>query len=122
MILRDARFTGGAWIGWMNILFFGSCAALFTWRIFDPLPRLKIDDRGIEDWTHGVRLIPWPEITDACIRSIQGNDFICLLVRNPNVPMGLQELNINLSGTGANTNQIRELILKLSAASRKTNQ
>lgn len=115
LILPNARFTGGA-----CIVFFGSCAALFTWRIFDPPPRVKIDNRGIEDWTLGVGLIPWPEIADACIRSIEGKDFIWLLICNPNVPMGFQELNINLSGTRTNTNQIQELILKLRIASRKS--
>lgn len=122
LILHDARFTREAWIGWVNLLLFGSCAALFTWRIFDPLLRVKIDDRGIEARSLGVGLISWPEIADACVRSIQGKDFICLLVRNPNIPMGFQEVNIDLSGTGAETNHIHELIRKLRIASRKSGQ
>jgi len=117
------------------VVFFGCCAAFFIWQLFDSRPRLKIDDAGINDRTLGVGVIPWVEITDAYVKSIKGNDFVCLIVRDPTIwtskfspvqkrlisvnrSMGFQELNINLSGIKANTSQIHELILKMSAAAR----
>lgn len=71
------------------------------------------------------------------MKSIRGNDFICLVVRDPNKwigglshaqmvmlkankALGFSELNINLAGTNARTHEIHELILKLSAASQKS--
>ena len=126
--------SGVRWIGLANILFFGAGAALFVRQLFDSRPRLKIDAQGINDRTLGVGIIPWPEITNAYVKSIRGNDFICLVVRNPdrwigslsparrvmlkaNKALGFTELNINLGGTNARTQEIHELILKLSAAS-----
>ena len=66
----------------------------------------------------------------------QRHDFVCLILRDPNMwierlspvrkamkeankALGFTELNINLSGTNASTQQIHELILKLSASSQK---
>jgi len=123
--------------GWTSILFFGACGAVFIRQLFDFRPRLIIDEHGINDRTLGVGLIPWPEITDAYVKSIRGGDFICLKVRNPemwlgnlspvkramikaNLALGFTELNINLSGTNANTWQMLELIQKRSAASQKS--
>jgi hypothetical protein len=133
-ILRGAKTTAESWTGWIDVLFFGACAAVFVWQLFERRPRLKIDEHGINDRTLGVGLIPWSEITDAYVKSIQSNDFICLTVRDPNrwigklspvgramlkanQALGFTELNINLSGTNARTREILELILKLSAAS-----
>jgi hypothetical protein len=124
------------WETWAGILFFGACAVVFFWRLFDSKPRLIIDDSGIVDNTLGVGLIPWSEILDATVRSLYGNDFICLTLRDPelwlhklsptqkallqvNRALGFTELNINLAGVSANTAQIHELILKMSAAARR---
>src|SRR5215469_11642791 len=116
LILQNERSTGAGWIAWSSILFFGACAAVFIWQLFDSRPRLKLDDRGVEDRTLGVGVIPWCEITDAYVKSIKSNDFVCLVVRNPSIwvdkfspvqkrlmevnrSLGFQELNINLGGT-----------------------
>jgi len=101
----------------------------FAWQLFDNRPRLTIDDLGIDDRTLSVGKIPWPEITDAYRRSIGGNEFICLEVRNPemwlhklsstkramvkaNRALGFTELSINLSGLAVDAAQVHELILK----------
>ena len=119
--------------GWMSIIFFGSGVPLFIVRMFDSRPRLVIDEHGINDRTLKVGTIPWSEITGAYVKSISGNDFICLQVRNPqiwtanlsptrkallnaNQALGFSTLNINLSGLRAQTLEIHELILKKSAA------
>ena len=110
-------------MAWAVICFFGAGIPLFIRGILDSRPRLTIDDHGICDRTLGVGAIPWSEITDAYARSIQGNDFICLTVRDPemwlhrlspvkqamvkaNRALGFSELNINLSGVDADTAQI----------------
>jgi hypothetical protein len=38
-------------VGWMNILFFASCALIFARQLADRRPRIEISDRGIEDRT-----------------------------------------------------------------------
>src|SRR5215469_3553013 len=137
-ILRTSKTAGESWSGWASVVFFGACSAVCIQQLFDLHPRITINDQGVDDRTLGVGIIPWSEITNAYVKSIKGNDFVCLVVRDPNMwigrlsPMrkammkankalGFTELNINLSGTGANTQQIHELILKLSASSQKTN-
>jgi hypothetical protein len=138
-LVKKATTTFEAWAGWPSIIFFGAAIPLFIWQIFDRRPRLTINELGINDRTMGVGLIPWSEITDAYIKSIRGNNFICLVARNPemwtskfsaakkamiktNKALGFSELNVNLSGTSARPEEIHELILKLSAASQQANR
>ena len=119
--------------GWGCIVFFGAGVPIAVWQIFDSRPRLIIDENGINDRTMGVGLIPWSEIEDAYVMSIERNDFICLVVRDPslwihklsplqkamastNLKLGFTELNVNLSGIDVSSRQIHELILKMSAA------
>ncbi len=122
----------GEAFGWVAVAFFGGGALISIWQIFDRRPRLLIDDEGIYDRTLGVGVIPWEEITGAYVRSIQGNDFICLDLRHPeaylqklsrvkramasaNEALGFTPLNINLSGIHGMTEQVFELILKQAA-------
>jgi hypothetical protein len=66
--------------GWAGIVFFGAWALVFT-RLVDARPRLIIS--GILDRTLGVGIIPWSDIEGAYHRSISGNHFICLILRDP---------------------------------------
>lgn len=84
-ILRIPNSTIDRWTGWATILFFGAGAALFIRQLFDARPRLTINEQGIDDRTLGVGLIPWSEITNAYVKSIKGNDFVCLILRDPNI-------------------------------------
>ena len=130
--------TSDAWIGWMSIVFFGAGIPLFAWQLIDSRPRLVIDNQGILDRTLGVGVIPWPEITGAYLKSIQGNSFICLEVRDPerwlgqlspvkramvsaNEALGFTVLNLNLSAVAAEPSQILELILKTITSGQKNN-
>ncbi|MCB1100033.1 MAG: PH domain-containing protein [Verrucomicrobiae bacterium] len=74
--------------GWLSIIFFGGCALVAIAQIIDSRPRLIIDDEGILDRTLRVGRIPWSEIQGAYIRTISGNDFICLEVRCPEQYIG----------------------------------
>ena len=116
-------------VSWMATLFFGGCALVGFWMLFDTRPRLIIDRAGIYDRTIGVGKIPWSDINNAYIRSIRGNDFICLELRNQNaylqklssiqrflaqanLSLGFTPISLNLSGVDANSYQVLELILK----------
>jgi hypothetical protein len=115
----------GIMLGWVSIAFFGSGALIFIWQIFDSRPRLIIDSEGITDRTLGVGKIVWADIEDASIKSIQGTDFICLKLVDPekylgrlskvgrgivdiNRSLGFTESNLNLSGVQANTQEVFE--------------
>ena len=127
---------GPQWVGCISIVFFGSGIPLFIWQILDRRPRLKIDDTGIVDRTLGIGKILWEDIDGAYKKAIQGNDFICLKLRNQdqylgkltavkkamvkaNEKLGFTPISLNLSGLSANTDQILELVLKMSEAKRK---
>lgn len=128
-ILAHGR-PGEAWVGWAGIVFFGACAAVFVRQLLDARPRLVIDDIGILDRTLGVGLIPWQDIAGAYLRSLQGNHFICLELRDPapwlaklsavqramtaaNEALGFTPLSLNLAGVAADPRQVLELILKV---------
>ncbi len=123
------RSPADRWLGVGVALFFGAGIVLFSRELLRSGPRIVIDDQGILDHTLGVGRIPWSDITDAYPMSMQGNDFICLELRNPEVwtqklnpvqralvaanrKIGFTELSINLSGVSANPVRIHELIVK----------
>ncbi|MEZ5330274.1 MAG: STM3941 family protein [Verrucomicrobiales bacterium] len=73
--------------------------------------------------------IPWSEIQGAYIRTISGNDFICLEVRCPeqyiseakgikqalanvNRALGFTPVSLNLSGVAVDTADVLEFIIK----------
>ena len=115
--------------GWVPIMFFGSGIPVCIWQIADARPRLIIDERGVVDRTLGVGRIAWSDIEAAYVRSINGNDFICLELRNAekysqklskvkramaaaNRSLGFTDFNLNLSGVDANTAEVFELLMK----------
>lgn len=115
--------------GWVAILFFGSGIPIAVWQIADSRPRLIIDEQGVLDRTLGVGRIAWGDIESAYVRSISGNDFICLELKNPeeyaqklskvkramaaaNRGLGFTDFNLNLSGVDASTAEVFELLMK----------
>jgi len=123
------RSSRGTMAGWSGIIFFGGCALVAVWQLIDSRPRLIIDEVGIFDRTLGVGVIPWAEIQGAYLRSVSGNDFICLHLRDSdrylqrtnavkralagaNAALGFTPISLNLSGVAADSNDILELILK----------
>jgi hypothetical protein len=80
--------------------------------------------------------IEWADVEGAYVISISGNDFICLELKNPekyrqklsqvrrwmttaNRNLGFTDFSINLSNVAAGTEEVFELILKLTALSRR---
>jgi hypothetical protein len=123
-----------AWVGWAIIVFFGAGIPLFAWQFYDSRPRLVLNDEGVLDRTLGVGIIPWSQITGATLRSVHGNYFICLEMRNPeqwlerlsplkramvsaNEALGFTPLNLNLGAVAADPREIYELVIKKAAAS-----
>jgi hypothetical protein len=123
-------------VGWAGIVFFGACALVSAWQFADARPRLSISERGILDRTMGIGLIPWSEIERAYVRSIAGNDFICLVLRNPetytqyvsplrramssaNRALGFTDFSINLSGVNARIDEVFELVIKHAEAAKR---
>lgn len=121
--------TDGKWLGWLVIMFFGSGIPLFIWQLADSRPRMVLDDYGVLDRTLGVGQIAWSDIEAAYVRSISGNDFICLELRNPekyarklskvkkamtaaNRNLGFTDFNLNLSGIDARTDEVFEMVRK----------
>jgi hypothetical protein len=126
----------GIWIvahgkasGWVLILFFGTGLVVSIRQIADSRPRLVIDEHGVLDRTLGVGRIAWGDIEAAYVRSISGNDFICLELKNAekyaqklskvkramaaaNRGLGFTNFNLNLSGVDANTDEVFELLMK----------
>src|SRR5690349_10502241 len=114
--------------GWVSVVFFGTGIPVSIWQIADSRPRLIIDEHGVLDRTLGVGRINWSDIQAAYVRSISGNDFICLELKNPeyyaqklsqvkrgmaaaNRSLGFTDFNINLSGVDANTDEVFELVM-----------
>lgn len=115
--------------GWVAILFFGSGIPVSIRQIADSRPRLVIDEHGVLDRTLGVGRIPWSDIEGAYVRSISGNDFICLELKNSdeyrqklskvkramaaaNRDLGFTDFNLNLSGVDVRTEEVFELLMK----------
>lgn len=122
-------------LGVVTVVFFGACAAVGTWQFFDRRPRLQINEIGILDRTLGIGLVPWVDIEDAYVASINNEHFICLHLENEdayagrlsplkrklaaaNHALGFTHFSINLSGVDLNPEQLLEYILKQAAASR----
>jgi hypothetical protein len=121
--------------GWGAVVFFGACALVFAWQLVDSRPRLIINHSGILDRTLGVGTIAWSDIEGAYVKSISGNDFICLILCNPekyayrlsalrramrsaNRALGFTDFSINLSGVNAGTDEVLELVMKQTQAAR----
>lgn len=120
-----------AWVGWTCIVLFGAGIPLFARQLFDSRPRVVLDEAGVFDRTLGVGTIPWSDIESSYVKSIHGNSFVCLILRNPerwvgrlsgtqqslvkaNEKLGCQPLNINLSGTAVDAALVQDVVLKKS--------
>lgn len=115
-VLLLFRGAGEArWAGIASIVFFGACTLFCVYQLIERRPRLVFDDVGVFDRTLGVGRIPWDEILAADWVSLNGNHFICLLLRDEahwlarlsplqrrlawaNRGLGFGSINLNLSG------------------------
>lgn len=123
------KVGGAPRVGWMNVVFFGGCAAVFAWQMADSGPRLVFGDQGVFDRTLRVGVIEWNDIEDAALASIHGNPFVCLYLRDEakyiarlsplmrrmvqlNRRMGFPALSLNLTGVDADPEAVHALIMR----------
>ncbi len=114
-------------VGWLTAGFFGPGALLLGWQIFDRRPRLVIDSDGVFDRTIGIGRIDWDDIESAHLNSTNGNDFICLVLRDPslyvdqmswlrrklasaNAALGFSSVTLNLSGITISPEEVLQLV------------
>lgn len=140
ILLRGTRLAASlpgtsfeTFVGWAGVAFFGACALVFARQLFDPRPRIVIDNAGVLDRTLGVGVIPWDEICDAQLRHIGGQPFISLELRDEepwlarlrpmhrrlaaaNRALGFGSLNLNLSATRADPAHVLHLVRRRAAA------
>ena len=90
-------------VGVAGVLFFGACAAYGFIKLFDSVPGLIVDSKGIFDNSSGISagLIPWSDITGFSVNSIQRQRFLSIEVRNPDKYIqrasGLKRLLVSLN-------------------------
>ena len=116
-------------ISWSCVIFFGFAFLIFLWQIFDTRPRVVIDQIGVYDRTLGVGIIEWEDIEHAYLNSLMKNDFISLVLKNPekylhklskpkaklakyNRTLGFETININLSGVNIDSREVFDIFIK----------
>lgn len=77
--------TGIIIVGWASIAFFGACAVIAFFKLLDNSPGLVVDGTGINDNSSGVSvgLITWDDITGLTVRQVYKQQYITILVKNP---------------------------------------
>jgi hypothetical protein len=125
-----SRRPQSVFIGWMGILFFGGCAAIFVRQNLDARPRLVLDDEGILDRTLKVGVIRWEDILGAEVfPSSSGHAFLALRLRDAtrytarlgpvhqrlvelNESIGHAQLNVNLAMIDVDPYALAALIVR----------
>lgn len=114
-------------VAWGVIALSGGTGFLFAPKALDWRPRLVIDDAGVLDRTLGIGLIRWDEVRGTALDFVDGKEFVCLQVQNPeksdsNVPAGRRklaaanrdagfaEVTLDLSGVSMATEDVVALI------------
>lgn len=113
--------------GWVGIAAFGYFAIVFVQQLCDTRPRIIIDDRGISSPTSKLPVIEWTDIADVYVQRLRGNAFLCLKLRDPtnyteglspkiqraaalNRRLGLSDLNLTLTASDADPEQLHQLV------------
>lgn len=67
------------------ILLFGCCVIVMLRKLKDNKPGLILDEQGITDNSSGVSggIIPWPDIEQVSVLTIQGQQLLMIRVRDP---------------------------------------
>jgi hypothetical protein len=126
-------------VAWGIVALFSCVGVPFARRALDCRPRLVIDDTGVLDRTLKIGLVPWNEIRGAALDFVEGQEFVCLQVCNPeesaenqerkvssarrrlaaaNRDAGFAEVTLDLSGVSMATEDVLALIQQRSAQAR----
>lgn len=96
-----------AFIGILNIAFFGLCLIYALWRLVRRKPALIIDDRGITITATDASLVRWAEIDGFHIFRYRNQKMLGILVADPDAVMArfspfkqwLMRMNMRVAGT-----------------------
>ncbi len=71
--------------GILSIVFFGLCGVIGVKKLFDKTPGLTINNQGISDNSSGISagLIAWKDIIEIRKQNLMSQNFLILVVRNP---------------------------------------
>ena len=122
-----------AWVGWLNIGFFGLGYPIGLYQLLVRRPQIIINTLGIFDRTTHRDFINWEIIHHAYLADVHGQKFICLVVgerfepsqnksklykglKNISKGMGFQELNISLGQVKIDEEKLMEFILAMAQA------
>ncbi len=70
-------------IGWVTIVFFGACGAIFPILFLRTGPQVIINDAGIEDRRWKLGVIPWSDVRLLSVFSIQSSKFLGIELVDP---------------------------------------
>jgi hypothetical protein len=101
--------------GAVSILFFGACAGVAVWQLFEQRAKIVIDDHGVLDRTLGVGPIAWRDIEHDVAdpdRYLANASPLRRALASANVALGYTPLTINLSLLAADPDEVFELILR----------
>jgi hypothetical protein len=124
------RSDSSAWVGWLNICFFGLVYPLALFQIFDRRPQIVINKSGICDRSNRLGIIKWEIIKNAYLIDIYRQKFICLVVDEENKPskkkgrfynllagfsetIGGQEVNLSVGPLKVDANKLLKFILEV---------
>jgi hypothetical protein len=128
-VLLSGR-PNSTFMGWMCILFFGACAAIFVRQNLDARPRLVLDDQGILDRTLKIGVIRWEDVLGAeVVGASPGHAFLALRLRDAtrytarlgpvhrrlaelNESIGYAQLNVNLVSLDVDPYTLAALIVR----------
>lgn len=105
---------GREWIGWIAAIFFGLAGFVSASRLFDRDDWLVVDRNGVRwrQWSEAT--VPWSAIRNWSHRSMRGQQFICLELKDPsqfpgssrapwfggiNKAIGFGDITLNVVGT-----------------------
>lgn len=80
-VLLAGGVSSGSFAGllvWLGVLFFGACAGVILARLVETGPVVVVDPAGVLDTRFSATQVPWTEIEDIRLHSIEGQTFIVL--------------------------------------------
>jgi len=112
-------------VGWLSIVFFGACGAIGARQLFRTRSVLEIDAQGILWRRWSDQIIPWSAVVRAELRSVYGQNFLCLWLDAParypsrstlgklsalNKGMGFGDIALSTQGTDQSFDRLVEVV------------
>jgi hypothetical protein len=75
-------------VGWLGVVFFGAAAFPILHALWKGGVALTMDGHGFTDARSGLGTIPWSEVTECFVVSVEGQRLLCLRLRNAELLFG----------------------------------